>query len=117
MNNPNATTVTPAVSMTESAAKRIAFLLSHEAADAKLRVSVTGGGCSGFQYAFDFDPQVNADDLLIERDGAQVLIDEMSLEFMVGAEIDYVNDLMTAAFRINNPNAVAGCGCGTSFSI
>jgi iron-sulfur cluster insertion protein len=106
-----------AVSISESAAKRIAFLTTQETGDVKLRVTVQGGGCSGFQYGFDFDSEVKEDDLVLERDGAIVLIDEMSLEFMQGAEIDFVDDLMAAAFKINNPNASASCGCGTSFSI
>jgi len=105
------------VSISESAAKRIAFLMQQESSDAKLRVSVQGGGCSGFQYGFDFDSEINDDDLVLERDGAVVLIDETSLEFMQGAEIDFVDDLMAAAFKINNPNASASCGCGTSFSV
>jgi len=82
-----------------------------------LRVAVEGGGCSGFSYKFDFADSVNDDDLLIERDGARVLIDEMSLEFLSGSEIDYANELIGSAFKINNPNATANCGCGTSFSI
>ncbi len=111
------TVIEKPVRLSASAAKRIAFLMGQEAGDVKLRVSVQGGGCSGFQYGFDFDDQVNDDDLVLERDGAVVLIDEMSLEFMDGAEIDYVDDLMAAAFKINNPNASASCGCGTSFSV
>ena len=82
-----------------------------------LRVAVEGGGCSGFSYKFDFASEVNSDDLLVERDGAKVLIDEMSLEFLSGAEIDFSTELIGAAFKINNPNATAACGCGTSFSI
>ena len=105
------------VRISERAARQIASLLQTEGDHAKLRVSVLGGGCSGFQYAFDFAEQAEADDLVIERDGAVVLIDELSLSFMQGAEIDYVDDLMAAAFKVNNPNAVASCGCGTSFSI
>ena len=105
------------VTVSASAAKRIAYLMGQETGDVKLRVSVQGGGCSGFQYGFDFESQINDDDLVLERDGAVVLIDEISLEFLSGAEIDYVDDLMAAAFRINNPNATASCGCGTSFSV
>ena len=82
-----------------------------------LRVSVEGGGCSGFSYKFDFADAANSDDLVIERDGARVLIDEMSLEFLSGSEIDYAKELIGSAFKINNPNATANCGCGTSFSI
>lgn len=105
------------VTVTEAAAKRIAFLMAQEADGAKLRVAVNGGGCSGFQYSFGFDAQVNDDDLVLERDGAVVLIDGASLAFLGGAEIDYVDDLMAAHFQINNPNATASCGCGTSFSV
>ena len=82
-----------------------------------LRVSVSGGGCSGFQYAFDLDATREVDDLVIERDGATVVIDATSLPFMTGAEIDFVDDLMGQSFQIHNPNATASCGCGTSFSI
>jgi len=82
-----------------------------------LSASAAGGGCSGFSYKFDFADAVNADDLVIERDGARVLIDEMSLEFLSGSEIDYAKELIGSAFKINNPNATANCGCGTSFSI
>ena len=105
------------VSMSANAAKRIAFLTEQEGPDTKLRVSVMGGGCSGFQYTFEFEKDAKDDDLVIERDGAVVLIDDLSLSFMQGAEIDYVDDLMAAAFKINNPNAVGSCGCGTSFTI
>lgn len=82
-----------------------------------LRVSVEGGGCSGFSYKFDLTDTANADDLVITRDGATVLVDEMSLEFMAGSEIDFSTELIGAAFKITNPNATAGCGCGTSFSV
>ena len=105
------------VTVSASAAKRIAFLMAQEADGAKLRIAIDGGGCSGFQYAFGFDSEVNDDDLVVERDGAVVLIDETSLAFLDGAEIDYVDDLMAAHFKINNPNATASCGCGTSFSV
>ena len=82
-----------------------------------LRVSVEGGGCSGFSYKFDLTDTKNADDLEVERDGVSVLVDEMSLEFMAGSEIDFSTELIGAAFKIHNPNATAGCGCGTSFSM
>ena len=108
----------PNVTVSASAAKRIGELIAAEGrAELKLRVQVTGGGCSGFQYAFDFVDAIADDDLVIERDGVSVLVDSMSLEYMAGAEIDFVDDLIGAAFRINNPNATASCGCGTSFSI
>ncbi len=82
-----------------------------------LRVSVDGGGCSGFSYKFDFATAADPDDLVIERDGAQVAIDDVSLEFLKGAEIDFTEELIGAAFKIRNPNATASCGCGTSFSV
>jgi iron-sulfur cluster assembly protein len=80
-------------------------------------VAVDGGGCSGFSYRFEFADEQASDDLLIERDGAKVVIDDMSLEFLEGSEIDYTNELIGSAFKIHNPNATAGCGCGTSFSV
>jgi iron-sulfur cluster assembly accessory protein len=82
-----------------------------------LRVSVEGGGCSGFQYKFDMDREKADDDLVIARDGAVVLIDKMSVDYMAGSEIDFVDDLIGASFKIKNPKAVAACGCGTSFSL
>jgi iron-sulfur cluster assembly accessory protein len=109
-------TVAP-VSLSERAAKRIARILSGEPGGTALRISVSGGGCSGFQYGFDFDQTRSPDDLIIERDGATVLIDAVSLPYMGGSEIDFVDDLIGQAFKINNPNATASCGCGTSFSI
>lgn len=105
------------VTVTGDAAKRIAFLMQTEGADAKLRIEVNGGGCSGFSYGFRFDTEVHADDLVIERDDAVILIDETSLQFLAGSKIDYVEDLMAAAFKIENPNASSACGCGTSFAI
>jgi iron-sulfur cluster assembly accessory protein len=82
-----------------------------------LRVSVSGGGCSGFQYGFDLDASRAPEDLVIERSGAVVLIDPVSLPFLGGSEIDFVDDLMGQSFQVKNPNATASCGCGTSFSI
>ncbi len=105
------------VTITESAAKRIAAILASEPEKNALRVSVEGGGCSGFSYKYDLVDSSEADDLVIERDAAKVLIDPMSLNFMGGAEIDFVDNLLGQSFQINNPNAVANCGCGTSFSI
>jgi iron-sulfur cluster assembly accessory protein len=106
-----------AITLSERAARRIGDILKKEPAGAMLRVSVEGGGCSGFQYKFDFDQIRAADDLVLERNGATVLIDPMSQQYMVGAEIDFVDDLIGASFKINNPVATASCGCGTSFSI
>lgn len=105
------------LTMSASAAKQINAIMAKEANPRFLRVAVNGGGCSGFSYAFDFADAPNEDDILIERDGARVLVDEVSLEFIKGSEIDYVNELIGAAFKIHNPNATANCGCGTSFSI
>jgi iron-sulfur cluster assembly accessory protein len=111
------TTEIPPVRLTERAAKRIAEILQAEPGPSNLRVAVTGGGCSGFQYDFCFDDSVAEDDLVLARDGATVLIDSVSLDFLKGAEIDFVEEMIVAAFRINNPNATSSCGCGTSFSV
>lgn len=108
---------TTEVGMTDRAARRIATILKSEADGAMLRVSVKGGGCSGFQYSFDIDQTMAEDDLTLSRDGVTVLIDSVSLPFLKGAEIDFVDDLMGQAFRIANPNATASCGCGTSFAL
>ncbi|MBV8800107.1 MAG: iron-sulfur cluster insertion protein ErpA [Alphaproteobacteria bacterium] len=108
---------TPPVTVSARAAKRIAEILKAESEATMLRVAVTGGGCSGFQYNFALDEVKADDDLVLERDGAVVLIDSMSLDFLRGAEIDFVDDLIGAAFKINNPNAQSSCGCGTSFSV
>src|SRR5271166_2983337 len=105
------------VILTERAARRIGEILKSEPAGAMLRVSVEGGGCSGFQYKFDFDHARTDDDLVLTRDGATVLIDPVSVQYMAGAEIDFVDDLIGASFRINNPVATSSCGCGTSFSL
>lgn len=83
----------------------------------KLRVFITGGGCSGFQYGFEFDEQANDDDLLIEKDGASIVVDTMSMQYLMGAEIRFQEDLTGAQFIVNNPNANTTCGCGASFSI
>lgn len=99
------------------AAKRIAEILKAEAEPVMLRLAVTGGGCSGFQYNFTLDDARMDDDLVVERDGAVVLVDPMSLDFLKGAELDFVDDLIGAAFKIHNPNASSSCGCGTSFSV
>jgi iron-sulfur cluster insertion protein len=106
------------VSLSESAVKRIASLISQEGdASLMLRLSVSGGGCSGFQYGFTFDNAVQADDHLFERDGVKVVIDDTSLDLLSGAEIDFVEDLVGASFQVRNPNAKSSCGCGSSFSI
>ena len=105
------------VTVTERAAKRIAEIVAGEAAARALRVSVEGGGCSGFQYKFDLVPDAGDDDTILERSGAKVVIDQVSLGFLAGSEIDFVDDLIGASFRVNNPKATASCGCGTSFSL
>ena len=104
-------------SVTPNAAKRIAFLASKEAKPVMMRVAVLGGGCSGFQYNFSFEDGRNDDDLLIERDGATAVVDEMSLALLKGSEIDFVDELAGAEFKVRNPNAKSSCGCGVSFSI
>ncbi|MEZ5982364.1 MAG: iron-sulfur cluster insertion protein ErpA [Parvularculaceae bacterium] len=113
----SATTEALPVTVSPRAAARIAKILAKEPAGAMLRVAVNGGGCSGFQYDFSIDTSRNDDDLAIEKDGVTVLVDETSLEFMRGSEIDFADELIGAAFKINNPNATASCGCGTSFSV
>lgn len=105
------------VTVSARAARRIAEILAAESAPSMLRVAVTGGGCSGFQYSFAIDDAKLDDDLVIEKDGATVLIDGVSLDFLRGAEIDFVDDMIGASFKINNPNATSSCGCGTSFSV
>lgn len=105
------------LTISQSGARQIAKLLADEAPGTMLRVTVSGGGCSGFQYAFAFDENKTDDDLSFSRDGVTVIIDTMSLEYLQGSEIDYVDDLIGAAFRIHNPNATASCGCGTSFAV
>ncbi|HEX4104967.1 MAG TPA: iron-sulfur cluster insertion protein ErpA [Rhizomicrobium sp.] len=105
------------VTVSPRAAKRIATILSGEGQGAMLRLAVTGGGCSGFQYNFALDESRMDDDLFIEEGGAKILIDPVSLDFLAGAEIDFTDDLIGQAFKVNNPNATSSCGCGTSFSV
>ena len=105
------------VIVTERAARRIGEILKAEPAGAMLRVSVQGGGCSGFQYKFDVEREKAGDDVSIARDGVTVLIDSVSMQFLAGSEIDFVDDLIGASFKVNNPKAKASCGCGTSFSL
>jgi len=104
-------------SVTQNAAKRIAFLASKETRPVMMRVAVLGGGCSGFQYNFSFEEGRNEDDLVIERDGASVLVDSTSLELLKGSELDYVEEMVGSAFQVKNPNATSSCGCGNSFSV
>ena len=105
------------VTVSPSAAKRIAAILAGEGGGAMLRLAVTGGGCSGFQYNFALDDAQLDEDIVVEKGGAKVLIDPVSLDFLAGAEIDFTDDLIGQAFKVNNPNATASCGCGTSFTV
>ena len=103
--------------VTDNAAKRIGFILGKESGKTALRVSVEGGGCSGFSYKFDLVEESEADDIVIEKAGAKVLVDPVSLEYMDGSELDFIDNLMGQSFQIKNPLATASCGCGTSFSL
>lgn len=103
--------------LTDSAARRIGEILATEPQGAMLRISVNGGGCSGFQYGFDVDQSRQDDDVVVERNGATVLVDETSMGFLKGSIVDFVDDLMGQSFRIENPQATSSCGCGTSFSL
>ena len=106
------------ITISDSAARRIAALKTQEAAEgAFLRIAVSGGGCSGFQYGLSFDEERNPDDVVFEHGGVRVVVDEVSLDLLHGSEVDFVEDLMGASFQIKNPNAASSCGCGNSFSI
>lgn len=109
---------TPAVTLSDRAAKRVSRILLKEPTGTVLRISVAGGGCSGFQYEYNLVQETaNEDDLVLQKGDATVLIDSLSLEFMGGSEIDFADDLIGQAFQIKNPNAIASCGCGTSFAV
>jgi iron-sulfur cluster assembly accessory protein len=105
------------IALTERAARRISEIMAREPEGSMLRISVNGGGCSGFAYAFDVDRTRQDDDMVVERDGVSVLVDQVSLQYMDGSVIDFVDDLIGQSFKIENPHAVASCGCGTSFSL
>jgi iron-sulfur cluster assembly accessory protein len=105
------------ITLTDRAARRINEIMSSEPDGSHLRISVNGGGCSGFAYAFDVDRTRQDDDIVVERDGVSVLVDQVSLQYMDGSVIDFVDDLIGQSFKIENPHAVASCGCGTSFSL
>lgn len=109
--------MTDSLTITDRAASRIGKILAGEGDGAMLRVSVEGGGCSGFQYKFGVDKVKADDDLTFVRNGITVLVDPVSVNYLAGSELDYVDDLIGASFRVNNPNATASCGCGTSFSV
>ncbi len=111
-------TETRVLGVSESAAKRVAFLIEQEGnPNLMLRLTVSGGGCSGFQYGFTFDQTTTDEDHVFEKDGTKVVTDDASLDLLDGATLDYVEDLMGAAFQIKNPNATASCGCGNSFAV
>ncbi|MEZ6023191.1 MAG: iron-sulfur cluster assembly accessory protein [Hyphomonadaceae bacterium] len=105
------------IALTAAAADRIKAVVADEPVGAGLRVAVEGGGCSGFQYEIAVAPGANADDLVIERDGARLFIDPVSLPFLLGSELDWVDELIGASFKVKNPNATSSCGCGVSFSV
>jgi len=103
---------------TPAAAAKVAALIADEGnADLKLRVYITGGGCSGFQYGFEFDEASNEDDVAVQRDGVTLVVDPLSLQYLMGAEVDYRESLAGSQFVIRNPNAKTTCGCGSSFSV
>ncbi len=105
-------------SISERAAQRIAEITAQDGTPGvRMRVAVHGGGCSGFQYSFSLDDQINDDDAVVERDGTEVVIDSMSLMYLAGSELDFFEELAGAYFKINNPNATSACGCGSSFGI
>lgn len=106
------------VGLTESAARRVAALIEADGKpDLMLRLTVSGGGCSGFQYGFGFDDSAKPDDAVFERDGVRLVVDQTSLDLLAGSEVDFVEDLVGAAFQVRNPNASSSCGCGSSFSL
>lgn len=109
--------MTSAVDLTEAAAKRIAIIAQRQGKPALLRLAVEGGGCSGFQYKFALADVPEADDSVATRDGVSLIVDPISLDLIAGAQVDYVESLGGSAFRVTNPNAASGCGCGSSFSI
>ena len=110
-------TMTTDLTMTDRAARRIGEILKGEPSGAMLRLSVMGGGCSGFQYKFDVEREAAADDVSVVRDGVTMLVDSVSMQYLAGSEVDFVDDLIGASFKVNNPKAKASCGCGTSFSL
>ena len=105
------------MTLSPSAAARVAMIAAKQGKPAMLRLSVEGGGCSGFQYKFELAELPEVDDLVVERDGVQLLVDAVSLDLLTGSEVDYVESLGGAAFKVTNPNAASGCGCGSSFAI
>ncbi|MDX6517097.1 MAG: iron-sulfur cluster insertion protein [Gaiellaceae bacterium] len=107
----------PQISLTQSAAKRVAWIASRQHKPAILRLAVDGGGCAGFTYKFELAPGAEGDDAIAETDGVKLVVDPFSLELVKGSAVDFVEDLGGAAFKVTNPNAQSGCGCGSSFSV
>lgn len=105
------------VALSAAAASNIKRIVAHEPTTAGLRVAVEGGGCSGFQYEIGVAPAPNGDDLIVERDGARLFVDPVSLPFLLGSEVDWADELIGSSFKVNNPNAKSACGCGVSFSV
>ncbi len=105
------------VALTAAAAERIKAVVASEPQGAGLRVAVEGGGCSGFQYEIGVAQAANADDVIVERDGARLFVDPVSLPFLLGSEVDWVEEMIGASFKVKNPNAKSSCGCGVSFSV
>jgi len=104
--------------ISESAAKRIGCLIAQEKGDKKyLRVAIISGGCSGMQYTFNLDHKLNPEDMIIEKNGIKVIVDDVSLEILKGSELDYIEEMIGSYFSIKNPNAASSCGCGSSFSV
>lgn len=110
-------TLAPEITLTPSAAARVAAIAVKQGKPAILRLSVDGGGCSGFQYKFGFADAAEADDVIAEKDGVRLVVDSVSIDLVRGCAVDYVESLSGAAFRVDNPNAASGCGCGSSFSV
>ena len=107
----------PLITLTENAARRVAWIAERQNKPAVLRLAVDGGGCAGFTYKFELAPGADSDDQVAERDGVKLVVDPVSLELVKGSAVDFVEDLGGAAFRVTNPNAQSGCGCGSSFSV
>jgi iron-sulfur cluster assembly accessory protein len=107
----------PPISLTENAARRVAWIAERQSKPAVLRLAVDGGGCAGFTYTFELADGADAQDTIAETDGVKLVVDPMSLELVKGSAVDFVEDLAGAAFRVTNPNAQSGCGCGSSFSV
>ena len=107
----------PQITLTENAAKRVAWIAGRQSRPAILRLAVDGGGCAGFTYKFELADSEDADDTIVETDGVKLVVDPISLDLVRGSAVDFVEDLGGAAFRVTNPNAQSGCGCGSSFSV